>query len=338
MTWLITLGSTALACAGMFHDEGTVAESEAAVVLLEADGDQTHITYAVRYTGDAQAFGWLIPVPGPVSSVADGDGDLLHHLGYLSQPHVTVVEPTIEARSGCGSSSKGDAEEEWDGTAAGYDNAVMTEGFTGTYDYVVLDASDPGALQAWFDAEGWSQGQRADDIATYTGDGRTFVALTLRPSEEGTAELPPIAITADTTELSFPSVMARHAPDPQRTTVYVSGDTRAEIVAGWSFEDREEVAGAADADPLDVFEGELAEMGREGAWLRTWSSDWEDAYITRFDLLAEPAQHQADAVFGFDGSQEEIRTTLWLEGPGGQALLWVGLLGLGGLARRRSRG
>ena len=341
MVWLITLCSTALACAGLIHDEGSVAESDAAEVLLEAQGDQTQITYAVTYSGDAEAFGWIIPVPGDVLAVDDGDVAVFDGLREVSQPGLVILEPYEEGSAGCScaGAAKGGDNELGTGGEGNQVGVVLAEGFTGTYDYVVLDASDAQELQAWLEAEGWSQGELQNDIAYYTGGGGTFVALRLSQSEPVSGQqLPPLTITAATTELSFPSVMARHAPIPQRTTVYVAGQERAEVTAGWSFDDRDEVYGPADADPLEVFEGELAEMGAEGAWLRTWSGEHDGRFVTRFDLLADPEQHVADAVFGFDGTTYDASTVVWLEGSSSQALLWVGLLGMGGLARRRSRG
>jgi len=347
MIWMMS--AAAWACAGLVHEEGEAAEATGVAVVLAAGDDTTEVTYEVRYEGDAEAFGWLIPIPGAFVDLADGDANALAQLSSRSAPSVTVVSPApASGGRGCGPLPKSGGVDEMTADEAVAGNAVdvVAEGFTGTYAYTVLDADDPEALAGWFAGEGWSPGVLEDDLAFYTERGDAFVALTLMDDEagEGPEQLPPLSITYEGNELSYPSVMARHAADDQRTTVYVLGDSRAEVVQGWSMVDEPVVEGPEGAQAAEVLDDFLAELGQQGTWLRTWSgssADERGPVLTRFDLYAPPEQHVADVVFGFDGSEQTQSTTIWLEGSASQAaawlMPWVLLGGLGLAGRRRSQ-
>ena len=208
-------------------------------------------------------------------------------------------------------------------------------GFCAT-DYVIAvwSVSEARDVAALFD-----QDMLGDDLDHYTARGDAFLALTL-DNEAGAVEpqqLPPLVIRYAGDQLSFPSVMARHAVDLQRTTVYVQGDSRAEVTDGWAMVDEDTVWGPAEAVPADVLDDYLADLGTQGTWLRTWSGPRGEGHLTRFDLYAPPEQHVADAVFGFDGSDQRQATTVWLEG-GGQAAAWfLPLLLLGSLGATQRR-
>jgi len=345
MLWFVSMASVAWACAGLVHEEGAAAEASGAAVLLVDAGDEVEVHYEVTYAGDATHFGWLIPVPGAFVSLDDGDPQLFADLSFDTAPQVTVVTPSAKAAEagGCrGGAAKdgGTLEGRGDAVPGGSnDLQVVASGFTGTYHYTVLDAADSEALAAWFAEAGWSPGMLGDDLDHYTARGDAFLALTL-DNEAGAVEpqqLPPLVIRYAGDQLSFPSVMARHAVDLQRTTVYVQGDSRAEVTDGWAMVDEDTVWGPAEAVPADVLDDYLADLGTQGTWLRTWSGPRGEGHLTRFDLYAPPEQHVADAVFGFDGSDQRQATTVWLEG-GGQAAAWfLPLLLLGSLGATQRR-
>ena len=336
MWWMV---SVALGCAGLVHEEGQAAESSGAAVLLVDDGDAVEVHYEVVYAGDAETFGWLIPVPGEVLSVSDGDPNTFVQLSQSTAPSVTRVLSTESGKRGCGPAAKGDAAGANESVEPGGDLQVVAEGFTGTFAYTVLDAADPSALDGWFADQGWSPGVLSDDLAYYTDRGDAFVALTLSNEEgaEAPQQLPPLVLRYRSDMLSFPSVMARHAAEDQRVTLYVQGAGRAEVASGWVMEDGDDIDGPGDADAAEVLDDHLYRLGTQGAWMRTWSGPLDGAFVTRFDLYAPPEQHVEDAVFGFDGTDHRTSTVIWLEGGGAASAGWLALTLLGGLGWRRLR-
>lgn len=325
--------SAALACAGLVHEAGALAESGASQTVFDVGDGEVTVTYEVVYEGDAGDFGWIVPVPAAVLSVEEGDADRLVALAERTAPEVYQDLPAEAPRGGCFSrATKGGADNTLEGRNG--DVVVLVEGFTGTYSYIVVEATDSQALTAWADAGGWSLSGVEADLQHYVELGHPFVLVELRPEAlalEPTA-LPPLAIRYASEEVRFPSVMARHG-EAQRSTVYVVGDSRAELVAGWTHEDLDEVYDVGEA--TEVFDARLSELGADRTWGRTWSGEGEGAFLTRFDLLAEAALHDRDAVFGFDGTTVASSTTIRL-GVGSQSwvLLPLGLLMVGWRRRR----
>ncbi len=335
-------GTSAYACAGLVHEVGALAESDHAEVAFEVGSGEVAVSYAVAYTGDAADFGWVIPVPGEVAAVDDGDVGLFTALRERSAPLVNYGSSAESDSGGCGclfgAGSKAGGTRSNDGVT------VLDEGFTGTYDYVVITATDAGDLDAWFADHGW-EGLAADDLSHYVDLGATFVALQVTPASATTpasgAALPPVRIRYAGDELRFPSVMARHGlVDAQRTTAYVVADSRAKAVAGWTSEDGGTLLGDPE-DPELAFLARLGVLGEDRAWLRTWAGTFvtdggDERFATRFDTYAPTDVHDADAVFGLEASTEPLSTTIDVSqeemAAGGIALLGM----FGWRLRRRS--
>jgi len=335
--WLAALVSTAFGCAGLVHAEGELAESGASEAVFEVLDGAVEVTYEVVYEGDAEAFGWIVPVPADVLAVEDGDEALLEAVRSASEPEVYVESVVDEGGGGCGclgvaGSAKSDRSNEVQGGSV----TVVAEGFTGTYAYIVVEATDTDALDAWAVAGGWALGSVNADLQHYLDLGHPLVLLDLAPDApaDGLRALPPIRIRYGSEELRFPSKMARAAGQAQRTTVYVLGDGRASVVEGWSHEDVDDLEGNGEA--AEVFADALAELGADRTWARTWSGSSSGRHLTRFDLFAEADQHDRDTVFGFDGTTTSQGLTIFVWG-GNEAwvMLPLGLLLVAAGRRRR---
>lgn len=336
-TWSV-LSPAAWACAGLVHVEGDLAESDHAEVVFATAGGEVEVSYRVGYTGTAAEFGWVIPVPGDVAAVEDGDADLFQRLRGLTAPTVSYETGSGSdgggCALGCGSGSKaGGSPTSTDGLT------IVAEGFTGTYDFVVVEATDPAGLQAWLDAAGWS-GLAEEDLEHYVDLGASFVALSLHPdvatTPSGGRDLPPLRVRYAGGEQRFPSVLARNAAvDTQRTTVWVVGDTRA-TVSGWSSEDPTRLQ-ANGLDPAVVFLDALGALGADQRWLRSWAGPGEGAFVTRFDTWAPAEVHDTDAVFAFEASTEELHTSIDATDGGGSTASLGLLVGCGLWVRRRAQ-
>jgi len=340
---LATLVATAFGCAGLVHEEGEFAESGSSEAIFEVLDGEIEVTYEVVYEGDAASFGWIVPVPGEVLAVEDGDEELLAALREDSEPTVLIETPAPAEEEGssggcfgrAGSAKSDGSNEALAGGDRG-DVTVVAEGFTGSYDYVVVSASDAGAFEAWATEGGWSIGSVTADVQHYLDLGHPLVLLDLAadgPTEAPTG-LPPIRIRYAGSEMRFPSQMAQSSGQQQRTTVYTLGAERAELADGWSHEDVDWVEGSG--EPADVYWDALAELGAERTWARTYAGDFSGRRLTRFDLVAEAAVHDRDAVFQLDGTQgdQDLTISVW-EGNEAWALLPLGLLLVAAGRRRR---
>ncbi len=331
-------------CAGMVHEDGVLAESDAAEVLFRLDGGDVSVTYSVEYAGDAAAFGWVIPIPGAFTSLADGDQQTFDDLRILSQPTVEWFgddDSDGGGGCGCGASSKSLDGGMGGDTADSNSLGIVAEGFTGTYDYVVLSAGTAAELTDWLSANGWELGSAAAAVEHYVGLGDQFVALSISPQTAMTPDegrrLPPVEIRYAGTTMRFPAKMAATASAPsQRTTLYVTGEDRAQMT-GWSAEEIGLLVGDYYDDfPEELYDETIGAMGAGTGYGITFANTIAGGdFLTRFDTLAPSASHTDDVTVAFGGgtSTVETRIELYETQPTGAWLL-LPLLGLG-LFRRR---
>jgi hypothetical protein len=344
--WLAALHGPAAACGGLATSAESLAVSDAMEALFEVGAGEVRVSYDVKYHGNAADLGWVIPVPGDVSAVADGDPERLEEVRFQSQPSV-VTEYASEDSSGCssplacGGGSKGGNSRSLDGGTQGDGLTVLDQGFTGTYEYLVIAATDAGDLEAWFTEHGWT-GIANDDLQHYVQQGWNFAALRVVPgaAEGEQRALPPVRITYAGDQLAFPAVMARHSSAiEQRTTLYVVGDSRAILTGEWLQDDsRGPLDGTLADDPQALWDDHLEGLGAGQAYSRTYAGFFDgDRFLTRFDTLAPTSVHDADVELDFEADQGDIHTVITLvEAGGSEATIALGLLLALVGARRRS--
>lgn len=339
------------ACAGIFHEEGRLAESDNQEVILEDLGDgAARAHYRAIYNGDSADFGWIIPIPGEATALEDGDAELFATLRERTAPTVEYLYSSDDGGStGCRSAKSDNAMAGGTTTLEDRGNGVdvLEEGFTGTYDYTLVAATDASELVDWLTENGWSVGGSEAELAAYVADGWQFAALSVTPdsaetSDEG-RELPPVTITYDG-DVAFPARMAASAGAiSQRTTLYVIGAHQAQM-SGWDSEALATVSGGLDDDPESLFLDSLSALSAsEASYALTYSREDGDQWITRFDTLTAAADHTEDVWMTFDGDNAAMHAHISLSEDGAStsrrsshgALLLLPLLGIGWSLRRR---
>ncbi len=336
-TLALLLPGPALACAGFYHDEGSFAESNRQEAIFRILDGGVQVDYRVALDVNTPGFGWVIPVPGVVSKVEDGDDAEFEELETLTAPTRDLAE---SEGSGCNayalkSNAGGSGETRSDN---GY--TVVYSGSTPTYDYTVLEATSSDALAAWLGENGWELGATESSIEAYVAQGGfQFLAVKLHidvdDGEAVAATLPPLRISHSGSSLIFPSRMAQFGDvEYLETRVYVVGEGRAHV-SGWKEEELPLVWDDGE-DPDYMLYSALPEaigaIGREGAFAVTYSGEWQGAWVTRFDTTADRMLHTVDAVFTVGTDKTELQTMVSNQGgcraPEGASWLWVPLLGL----------
>lgn len=338
----------AFPCAGIFHDPDTLAESDGQQVILRDLDGEIEVSYNVQYEGDAEEFGWVIPVFGEFSSMEDGDQGLFEELNRSTAPAVETLRADGEDGGGCagralrGSSKSGDFSSIDTGLSNGA--AVVAEGFTGTYSYTVIEADTAAALETWLTDNGWSIESSRPVIDAYVAEGGVqFVAISLTGAEETEASyLPPVSIRYAGDQLRFPASMARYAMvETLRTTVYVLGEQPA-TVSGWSSTTNTDIQGDLYDNPEALFEQALWDVGGYApGYLLTYagghSADASESIVTRFDTFSSRDAHTIDSSFALDGEGEVVTTVSMVEEgyEASEAWLLLPLLASCGMWRRR---
>lgn len=347
LLWTVT---AAWPCGGMFHAKGTLAESPAQEVIFREGDGWSEVDYRVEYEGDAADFGWVIPIPGPFVSLNEADTELFDLYRACTQPVVQYVGDE-EDSGGCacaGSRSKNDAGGSLSDTSD-RGVTVVAEGFTGDYEYTVLEATSTKGLLAWLDDHGWeTMGADAALDAYVTAGGFQFVSIALTPTVSETPkqgrELPPVRIRYEGNDLRYPAMMARVAMelDEIRTRVFVEGVERA-TVSGWSAEEVGTLHAPDGYGADEAFDNRLRDLGDAQAGFGIVAAQVcvveFGAFVTRFESLTAPSAHTVDATFvASGGGTTALQTIIEVDSADGiddTGWLFVPLLGLAWKRRRK---
>ena len=351
MSFVLALVSPAFPCGGFVPQDTVtrVVSSDAQQAFFEVGPDHISVTYRVRYSGDAEDFAWIIPVPGPVDTVTEGVEATFDQLGELTAPLVQWDSPddsgdgADDESGGClcgdgstGSNTKGFDEDALGGMGdTGFAGVVVTgEGFAGDFAYTTLEATGPNAMLGWLAENGYDSTISKSQIEQYESDtlGFTWVAVKLRPTTpvtpEGGVVLQPLKIeysagAEGSLHLLFPSRMgAGSMLNEFRTEIYVSAPTRVEPGNGWTMgqntaeDDGFDVEGGQDDNPEDLFDVLIRTAGSQTAVWPTYGNEWTDesgaqSYLVRYDTITEPGVNLTDITFAqTEDADSSIRTLI----------------------------
>jgi Uncharacterized protein conserved in bacteria (DUF2330) len=347
---LATSSSVALACGGFAHEGGKLAEAASEEVILERDGGSVMVSYRVEYTGDAESFGWLIPVPGTFESLVETDRARFDALRELTAPDwYELSSDSSGGGGGCGCMDtmalKGDMAEDTGGAnSAGLGVEVLAEGYSGEFAYSALEVTSAEDLQTWLTERGWSLGDFST-VEDYVAEGGfQWVALEMAPDSAETPdlgrELPAVQIRYTGERMLFPARMARSSENnEQHTRIFVVGDQGARL-SGWGLEESFRGEGPSGSDPAAVYEELLVQAGGSGSYVAVAAVEDQGMVISRFETIAPTIQHRADVSFEFSpevGTGQRFTIELD-EGIHEVSFSWLLLglpLGAWGLRRRR---
>ena len=78
-------------------------------VILSLKGDNTVVEYQIQYNGDAEDFGWIVPIFGEMVDIQEGDASRFEQYDEYTRPN-TIYE--YASSSGCvwNDKSSGDPE------------------------------------------------------------------------------------------------------------------------------------------------------------------------------------------------------------------------------------
>lgn len=367
---LLFLASQAFPCGGFIPVRTKLVGSDAQQAFFELAEDNVTVTYRVRYAGDAESFAWIIPVPGPVESVTEGDEATFEALELGTAPtaqydkvdHSPAEEPGL---FGCESDTrtKGFNAPPVESSLEGV--VVTGEGFAGDFAYVTLEASVPNAMLGWLAENGYDSSVSQSAIEQYENDpiGFTWAAVKLAPSTPQTADggvlLQPLRIrytaAADgNLHLRYPARMGSTSMlDEFRTEIYVLAPNRVEPKNGWSMGQNTasdsgfDIQGDQNDNPEDLFEMLIRTSGSQTAFWPTYGNAWlvdgeYAGYLTRYDAITAPGVNLTDIAFTeTDDSDSTIRTLVSIlkdknSSGSGLLLVPVGMLAMAWRLRRRT--
>ena len=224
----LLLPAPAEACGGFFYDVSEIVpvEQNTERMLFEVNADGTITALMeIRYTGAAEDFSWIVPVPDlPDLGVAPPETlallDAATRPTIIPPPTRCTQGPAIQApnRAGGGGLGWGDDDDSVE--------VLMTEQ-VGPYDATVIGADDPDALIDWLDTEGYLVTPEMEPlVAGYVAAEMVFVAVRLT-ADAVVEDIAPIHLTYTGTEPQIPITIAAVAAEPEMGIItWIAGEDR----------------------------------------------------------------------------------------------------------------
>jgi hypothetical protein len=189
----------------------------------------------IQYSGPAEEFGWLLPLPS-VPTMELGTDELFAQLISQTQPKYRLDRryvgncPFDPARGGGGFGSPTGANDSAGdpGSESGDGNVLVLRDSVGPYDYAVLRADSKEPMFTWlaenrFYVPAGTEGA----VDPYIRPGAYFLALKLRKGQD-TGDLQPVVVKYESDLPMIPIVLTSVAADPDMgVLVWVLGDSRA---------------------------------------------------------------------------------------------------------------
>lgn len=252
---LLAAPNAALACGGCFSPPGQqnsqliLQNAERVLFHRDSKTNKTRVWVEVRFTGLAEDFGWVLPLPSkPKVSVGtswvfdqldqrhaprfrteldNSDENCRSWTSYCygdAQSRPGASAPSAGAGGFRGDSADGSSE------AKNGDEAVqvLEKDQAGPYDYEILASKDPQALLDWLNKNGYDTPQKAlPIIKSHLEKGDLFVAVKLQ-NNAGVNEIKPIVLEMDGAEACVPlRLTSIAAADDMSVIVTLAGPGRA---------------------------------------------------------------------------------------------------------------
>ncbi len=246
------LAQTALACGGCFSppaptlDQTVVQNAERVLFYRDEITKKSTVWVEVRYSGLAQDFGWVLPVPKvpkvgvgstAVFDALDAKMRMRYHFVY-DQP-----ENCRDPWQGCkqemypmaGSSNDFNSADASAGADSGGSVSgggpkveVLAQGSTGPYDYQVVASNDANLLYTWLNTRGYAIPEKSKPIIdSHIKKGDKFVAVKLS-NGQGIKAIRPITLEMDDSEACVPlRLTSIAAAEDMQVVVTVAGPNRA---------------------------------------------------------------------------------------------------------------
>jgi MYXO-CTERM domain-containing protein len=216
---------SAEACGGFFC-QVTPVDQNAERILFVVNPDDTITAHVeISYTGAADAFSWVVPVPDtPTLDVVPPS--VLQLLARASTPRIIAPPTTCNTANDAfrGVAVADDAE-----ASGGGNGGVIVEQLpqVGPFDPIVVSGTDAAELITWLNDNQYVITPEMEPfIEDYVTAGMKFLAMKLAPDAE-VADISPIKMTYPGTEPMVPLVLTAVAAEPEMgIIVLIAGQER----------------------------------------------------------------------------------------------------------------
>lgn len=232
LSLLCGIGATnnAIACGGFFCDFVPIDQAGEQIVFKQV-GDQTTAMIKIDYVGNAEDFGWVLPVP-QVPEISLGSDLTFTELELNTRPQflleregeVCFNDLIFSSAGGVMQSTPVSAESD---SAAKTGVTVEKQVSVGPFDAQVVSSDDPQALATWLADNNLDlTDQGSELLAPYINSGSKFVVLKLK-NDANVGSIQPIILEYQSSAPVIPMTLtAVAAQDDMGVLVWLLGEGR----------------------------------------------------------------------------------------------------------------
>jgi len=212
------------ACGGFFCTTVPINQAAEQIVFRQTPGRVTAMV-RIAYTGNAEDFSWVVPVPD-TPSISIGTDTTFNELDFSTQPQFQLQQegnvcPQDELVFAVAAESA--ATDDTEESAGGV--VIEEELMVGPFDIDIVSSDNPDDMSIWLQDNGYLLTDRGTElIEPYVLDGMKFVALKLR-SGESSGNIQPIILDYPSNRPMVPiRLTAVAAEDDMGVLVWVVND------------------------------------------------------------------------------------------------------------------
>lgn len=222
----------ARACGGCFNIRSAGTETSVVTdhrMAFSVSTQQTVLWDQIQYSGNPAEFSWVLPVrAGAVVQLSNDEW--FAALDAMTRPVITGPVRNC-GNGGTGFSCGGSSSASYNGgaTTNGDSVQVISQSVIGPYETVTLQSTDPQALEAWLNVNGYALPDAfRPTIAAYVNEGFDFIALRLQPGQS-VHSMQPVRVVTQGADARLPLRMVAAGVGAQvGITLYVISEGRYE--------------------------------------------------------------------------------------------------------------
>lgn len=307
-------GPAAAFCGTYVGSPGVELTNQTSQVIIARQGNQTTLTLANDYQGDATNFALLIPVPVVLEEedIRMVGPELFQRFDDYSAPRIVTYECNDwgfgggDVGGGVGTGGGGFTEPSEDSVPV----VVEGEYEIGIYDVVILSATESSALIDWLTENGYGANPQAEEMLTeYIEEGQLFFAAKVNlsdVSEEGTT-LEPLQFTYESEGFGLPVRLGTlNSPGEQDVVMFIvtdesDGQVGISNYSEIAIEDECMVDVAAEGGASNYYGGKFSEAWAEEGTGEGWITEYAWATSSCDPCPTSPPTNEELAQAGYDG-------------------------------------
>ena len=321
-TLILSVTQSVHACGGLFCQNSPVDQNAERIIFTQNGNGSVTAIIQIQYTGFADDFSWILPIPEPITAdaleVPDTATNAFLELETTTNPVFIAPPPPPCAQV----MFAAEAVEEAEDSASSVE--VFATGEVGPFGFDVIGSEDPEALITWLRDNNYRVTPEMEPlINVYVEEQFVFLAMRLLP-DQGVQDIQPIQVTYPSEKPMIPLRLTAVAANPNMavlTWIFANAqaiptnfahmeipDEAITFFTGGGNNYRQLLSETADQFGGRAFITEFAGPTREVSFndplLQELSQQY--GYLTRLNTVISPEEMTVDPIFDYDPDRPNV--------------------------------